>query len=51
MVRFFYEDEPIKGNGYWQPTGHRWHKVSLSLFPTVTYVNSPMKVEIKLIEE
>ena len=48
---FLYEDEPILGNGYWQPSRHRWYKVSPSLFPNVTFVNSPMKVEIKLIEE
>ena len=48
---FLYEDEPILGNGYWQPSRHSYYKVSSSLFPNVTYENSPMKVEIKLIEE
>ena len=48
---FLYEDKPILGNGHWQPTGHRWYKISPRLFPNVTYENSPMKIEINIMEE
>ena len=49
---FLYESEPIECiDGVWQANQCRFYSISPRLFPELTHANSPMKVELKLIEK
>lgn len=47
-----YVEKPIKKNGYFERVPNTgWFTISCNLFPKVTFENSPVEVEIKLIEK
>lgn len=47
---YLYSNKPIKMVGYNCWDGEDWYKINRDFFPEVTFENSPMEVELKLIE-
>ncbi len=47
---YLYSNKPIKMVEYNCWDGEDWYKINRDLFPEVTFENSPMEVELKLIE-
>ncbi len=47
---YLYPNKPIKRVEYNCWDGEDWYKINRDLFPEVTFENSPMEVELKLIE-
>lgn len=49
---FFYVYKPVKSEYYFKPDFFGYQKrIDRSLFPEVTWENSPQKVELKLMKE
>ena len=48
---YLYPEEPTKDAIYKNWTSYNWIALELDLFPEVTFENSPIEVEIKLIEK
>lgn len=45
-----YAEKPIKMDGYFEHIPNTgWFTISCKLFPTVTFENSPQRVELKLV--
>lgn len=48
---YLFPEKPIKLVEYNCWDGEDWYKIDQDLFPGVTFENSPMEVELKLIEK
>ena len=48
---YLYPDLPTKDSIYEDWSSYNWIALELDLFPEVTFENSPMEVELKLVEK
>lgn len=47
---YLFPEKPIKDNIYGYYEGDNWYKIDSAFLPEVTFENSPVQVELKLVK-